>query len=218
MTINSVLNTALSTVQASPYAESVGSLLLAGRGRTIMGLFADVTVEEKHKDELKITEHPTEVGAPISDHAYKEPPELQMKVGWSESAGKLNGLVGNTILSETTGLVAVYETLQQLQSNAVLLVISTGKRLYSNMLIKSLSCTTDLQSENALMIDITFKKVNIVSTSETIVAVENQKDPASTAGVSDNGTVQPKLKTSAIGQLFGSADVGGAWDYVGFGG
>ena len=36
-----------------------------------------------------------------------------MKVGWSESAGKLNGLVGNTILSETTGLVAVYETLQQ---------------------------------------------------------------------------------------------------------
>lgn len=42
------------------------------------------------------------------------------------------------------------------------------------------------------MIDITFKKVNIVSTSETIVAVENQKDPTSTAGVSDNGTVQPK--------------------------
>lgn len=196
-------------MKTAPYAESVGSLLLAGRGRTIMGLFADVTVEEKHKDELKITEHPTEVGAPISDHAYKEPPELQMKVGWSESAGKLNGLVGNTILSEITGLIAVYETLQQLQNNAVLLVISTGKRLYSNMLIKSLSCTTDLQSENSLMIDITFKKVIIVSTSETVVAVENQKDPASTAGVSDNGTMQAKPVNESILSQVKTALIGG---------
>lgn len=53
-----------------------------------MGLFADVTIEEKHKDELKITEHPTEAGAAISDHVYKETPELTMKVGWSESAGQ----------------------------------------------------------------------------------------------------------------------------------
>ena len=34
MTINSVLNTALSTVKTSPNAESVGSLLLAGMVRS----------------------------------------------------------------------------------------------------------------------------------------------------------------------------------------
>ncbi|MGY6624440.1 phage baseplate protein [Acinetobacter johnsonii] len=208
MAIGSLIN----TVTSSLLTESVGSLLLAGKGRTIMGLFADVTVEEKHKDELKITEHPTEVGAPINDHAYKEAPEVSMKVGWSESAGKLNGLVGDSFLSGNTSLNIVYQTLLQLQESAVPLVISTGKRLYTNMLIKSLGCTTDLQTENVLMIDLTFKKINLVQTSETEVLVENQANPAETSGVSDGGTVQPKqASTSVLGQLTGVADTGGAY-------
>ena len=193
MAINEMLNTAMRTASASPLTEIAGSLLLAGQGRTIMGLFADVTIEEKHKDELQITEHPTEVGSSISDHAYKDAPEVTMKVGWSESAGKLNGLVGDTMLGGTLGLVGIYETLQQLQNNKVLLVVSTGKRLYTNMLIKSLANTTEMSSENALMIDITFKKVNIVQTHETNVLIENQKSPESTAGVQNGGTVQPQL-------------------------
>ena len=78
--MNQLITSALGGL-ANPLVEKVGSLLLSGRGRTIMGLFADVTVEEKHKDELKITEHPTEVGAPINDHAYKEAPEVTIKVG-----------------------------------------------------------------------------------------------------------------------------------------
>ena len=186
MAISSLISSAI----ASPLTEKAGSLLLAGKGRTIMGLFADVTIEEKHDDEIEITEHPTDVGSPMHDHAYKVPPKLSMKLGWSESAGRLNGMVGDSILSETTGLIAVYETLQLLQENYVRLIISTGKRLYTNMLIKSLSCTTDKATENVLMIDITFKKVFIVKTAETTVLVENQKSPESTAQVKDGGTVQ----------------------------
>ena len=209
--MNQLITSALGGL-SNPLIEKVGSLLLSGRGRTIMGLFADVTVEEKHKDELKITEHPTEVGAPINDHAYKEAPEVSMKVGWSESAGKLNGLVGDSFLSGNTSLNIVYQTLLQLQESAVPLVISTGKRLYTNMLIKSLGCTTDLQTENVLMIDLTFKKINLVQTSETEVLVENQANPAETSGVSDGGTVQPKqASTSVLGQLTGVADTGGAY-------
>ena len=209
--MNQLITSALGGL-SNPMVEKVGSLLLSGRGRTIMGLFADVTVEEKHKDELKITEHPTEVGAPINDHAYKEAPEVSMKVGWSESAGKLNGLVGDSFLSGNTSLNIVYQTLIQLQESAVPLVISTGKRLYTNMLIKSLGCSTDLQTENVLMIDLTFKKINLVQTSETEVLVENQANPAETSGVSDGGTVQPKqASTSVLGQLTGVADTGGAY-------
>ena len=208
--MSSMLSSALGAVGRIASIESVGSLLLAGRGRTIMGLFADVTVEEKHTDETEITEHPTEVGAPINDHAFKKPPELKMKIGWSESAGKLNGLVGDSVLSGTTGLVTVYETLQKLQSNHVLLVISTGKRLYKDMLIKSLSNTTDLTSENSLMIEVSFKKVILVKTAETVVAVENQAKPAETSGVANKGSVQPKpVNTSKLGQMFGNSQVGG---------
>lgn len=205
MAINSILNSALGTLATSPLTEIAGSLLLAGKGRTIMGLFADVTIEEKHKDELQITEHPTEVGSPMADHAYKQPPEVNIKVGWSESAGKLNGLVGDSILSETTGLVAVYETLQQLQNFSQLLIVSTGKRLYTNMLIKSLSCTTDKQTENVLMIDMTIKKVFLVQSSETIVLLDNQANAAATSGISNGGNVQAKpVNESALSKLFGN--------------
>lgn len=207
------LSPLLSTALSSPLTEKAASLLLAGQGRTIMGLFADVTIEEKHKDEVEITEHPTDVGSPFSDHAYKTPPEVSMKIGWSESAGRLNGMVGDSILSETTGLIAVYEALQALQDNFMRLVVSTGKRLYTNMLIKSLTCTTDLTTENILMIDITFKKVFIVQTSETTVLVENQQAPELTAQAQDAGTVQKKeIQTSLLGQITGSAQIGGVWE------
>lgn len=204
MATSTLTDGSLNTLLSSQYSEVAGSLLLSGRGRTIMGLFADVTVEEKHKDELKITEHPTEVGAAISDHAYKEPPEVMMKVGWSESAGTLNGFLGDTILGGNTSLTIVYQTLLQLQVQALPLIISTGKRLYTNMLIKSLACTTDLQTENVLMIDITFKKVIMVSTQTTFIAIENQASPEATAGVADGGTVQAKpLNESALSKTTG---------------
>ncbi|MBF7687086.1 phage baseplate protein [Acinetobacter rathckeae] len=211
MGIESLLSSAYSTASSSPYTEKAASLLLAGKGRTIMGLFADVTIEEKHKDEMQITEHPVETGSPISDHAYKIPPELSIKVGWSESAGRLNGLVGDSLLSGDIGLVAVYEILQTLQDKAVRLIVSTGKRLYTNMLIKSLECTTDPETENVLMIDITFKKVNIVKTTETTVLLEQQAEPEKTAQVQDNGTVQ-KQETSEswLSQMMGGAK-GGAY-------
>lgn len=204
MSIGTLIDGGLGAVMSGQNTEILGSLLLSGRGRTIMGLFADVTVEEKHKDELKITEHPTEVGAAISDHAYKEPPEVMMKVGWSESAGTLNGFLGDTILGGNTSLTIVYQTLLQLQDQALPLIISTGKRLYTNMLIKSLGCTTDLQTENVLMIDITFKKVIMVSTQTTFIAIENQASPEVTAGVADGGTVQPKPVSQSL--LYKGAD------------
>lgn len=215
MSIGTLIDSGLGAVTSLPNTEILGSLLLSGRGRTIMGLFADVTVEEKHKDELKITEHPTEAGAAISDHAYKEPPEVMMKVGWSESAGTLNGFLGNTVLGGNTSLTIVYQTLLQLQDQALPLIISTGKRLYTNMLIKSLACTTELQTENVLMIDITFKKVIMVSTQTAFIAIENQASPDATAGVADGGTVQPKeVSESLIGQFVGGAQVGGKWKSI----
>ncbi|MFH4043684.1 phage baseplate protein, partial [Acinetobacter baumannii] len=87
-----------------------------------------------------------------------------MKIGWSESAGRMNGLIGNTFIGADLSLLGIYQGLQALQGQR--LIISTGKRLYTDMLIKSLKNVTD--ETNALMIDIVFKKVFIVSTKETL--------------------------------------------------
>lgn len=54
------------------------------------------------------------------------------------------------------------------------------------------------------MIDITFKKVIRVMTSETTVLVENQASPAGTAAVQNGGTVQTKeVNESILSKVFG---------------
>lgn len=54
-----------------------------GPGGPVQPLIATVTVEEHHRDELTITEHPVEQGAPIADHAYKQPAEVTLRLAWS---------------------------------------------------------------------------------------------------------------------------------------
>ena len=46
---------------------------------------AQATIEEMHADELVITSHPIEQNAPITDHAYKMPSELVIRMAWSNS-------------------------------------------------------------------------------------------------------------------------------------
>ncbi|MDN8297910.1 hypothetical protein QZK11_16765, partial [Acinetobacter baumannii] len=93
-------------------------------------------------------------------------------------------------------LLGIYQGLQALQGQR--LIISTGKRLYTDMLIKSLKNVTDETSENALMIDIVFKKVFIVSTKETLVSIADQKNPEVTSDVVDSGTKQLKQVNSSV--------------------
>lgn len=51
-----------------------------------------VTLEERHTDELEITEHPVEQGAAISDHAYKRPAEVVITCAWSNSPPAPSGI------------------------------------------------------------------------------------------------------------------------------
>lgn len=48
-------------------------------------LVPHAVVSEDHSDTLMITKHPVEVGATISDHAYKEPARVTITCLWSNS-------------------------------------------------------------------------------------------------------------------------------------
>jgi len=205
MAISDIVGTAM----ASPITEVVGSLLIGGN-RSVMGMFADVVVKETHKDEWIITEHPVEYGSPISDHVYKVPEEVTMEMGWSESAGKLNSLLGGGFIGLSMSLRGIYQGFLALGKQK--LIISTGKRLYTNMVIKSIHCETDITTENALMLKITFKKVYIATTKTTEVLIEDQKNPEITSDVENEGTKQPQqVGPSVLSQVTGLGQVGGAY-------
>lgn len=160
--------------------------------RQIGTIIPDIVIEEIGHDQLQISEFPVETGAPISDHAYKRPPEIIMRCGFSNSTVQSEGYVQE-----------VYALLLQLQAQLQPFNVTSGKRQYQNMLISSLLVTTDQESEYALNIVVGLKMVIITSTSGggQFADPANQALPEQTSGVNNSGQQSP------IGQGTGSGNI-----------
>lgn len=186
--------------------------------RSIDTIVAHVTLEEVGTDELQITDHPVEQGAEITDHAYKKNPEVVIRCGWSNAslAGVVNSFKG--LFSALTGgdafgsdyVSSVYNQLLALQQSRQPFDVSTGKRIYTNMLMRSLTQTTDPTSEYTLMVTAVFRQVLIVNTaSTTLPPRDDQASPADTAEVENAGDKQVAQAFPAPGGSWLPPDGGG---------
>lgn len=153
--------------------------------RSIGSFPLQVTISESERDTLQVTRHPIEQGAPISDHAYKEPTEVTFRAGWNAQNNDLSA-TGN----------GVYGLLLSMQASLQPLTVYTGKRTHKDMLISSLVVTTDQHSEFALMADIVCQQVILVKTSvakaATAATGEDMKSPESNAPAKEGGDKQPR--------------------------
>lgn len=160
-------------------AAQLGAEAIRIKPKRSLGPFtAQVTLEETHNDDLEITEHPVEQGARMTDHSFMRPASLILHLGWSNSqsaAGLISGLtsiVNDTIRgvqSMITGnspnqVKEVYSKLLELQKKREPFDVFTGKRVYNNMLIKSLSVSTDAKTEHSLLVTAHLQQILIVTT------------------------------------------------------
>ena len=186
-------------------------------------LVPQTTIEEVHHDELRITDHPIEEGATISDHAFMMPMEVIIRCAWSNSPASASGLLGKalglaaalggstvgniialpqtiagvgTVQSLLTGnqvnqIKQIYKNLLDLQTSRVPFDIFTGKRVYKNMLFKSLSVQTDYRTENALLVTAVCREVILVTTSEVTVPIKAgaEADASITGEAVDRGSI-----------------------------
>ena len=181
----------------------LGSLLVRPR-RSVGPFTMQVTVQERHTDEMEITDHPIEQGATISDHAYKRPSEVTIEGSWSaspSSSGLVDGIIGGLKATVTgaqaivsgkppTSLQEMYDQLLRLQKEAIPFDIYTGKRKYSNMIMRSLSVQTDKMTENSLAVTMVCRELLIVRVSVLTVPTDSTKqaNPGSTAPPVSSGT------------------------------
>jgi hypothetical protein len=165
--------------------------------RKIDMIIPDVTIEESHSDRVTVTQHPIAKGSPVSDHAYKMPATVTMRLGFSNTkvmGGVVSGFLGGGGFGDIGGGLAgaggamlssfmeerakeVYDRLIKLQfdrdawdAGKVALEpfeLVTGKRTYPNMVITEISVRTDHTSEYALMVEVHMQEVFIVETSST---------------------------------------------------
>lgn len=177
------------------------------------GQFAGyITMEEIHSDEVEITDHPIEQGASITDHAYKRPAELTVKISWSNSpnnSGLLGGirglintgaiLVSNVLGNDVNQVREIYQKLLKAQADREPMEVFTGKRTYTDMLIKSINVTTDAKAEQTLVVAVNFKQIIRVTTSTlTIeqVPAANQRDPGTTQAPTNAGSKSVRPRTN----------------------
>lgn len=176
------------------------STLFHQQSRKIGLIIPSVVVSEKHSDTLEITEHPVEIGAAVADHAYKRPSEVVMEVGFA-GGGSLLDFVDTSSIGLSLGLSPqeTYQELLNLQSSRIPFDVVTGKRLYSNMLMRALEVNTDRTSENVLSAVITLREVLITQTQQVTVADKSDmKDGTSTSAVSNSGTKATKPPNNSL--------------------
>lgn len=175
--------------------------------RMLGPVIAQVTVEEQHVDELEITNHPVEQGAAITDHAFKKPAEVIIRCGWSNSgAQSLITDLTNALNFFESGEIGsfnyvqeVYGQLLTLQEARIPFSIITGKRVYDNMLFRSLIVGTDEKTEHTLFLTAICRQIILVNT-EIVPSptAEVMTSPDVTAPVQNFGTKQSIPNTSFI--------------------
>lgn len=180
-------------------AAAVGALGKLGdvflRPRTSIGyIIPQVFISSEARDELTITDHPIETGAPVSDHAFKQPTTLTMQVGWG-AGGFLNDFSGTT-----NDVSDAYAALLDLQNLREPFTVTTSNRVYENMMIVSLGQTKNRETQNVCVVDVGLREVLIVDTqATTLPPVANQAEPQKTAATVNGGAKQTTApKTSAL--------------------
>lgn len=161
---------------------ALGALFPAGPTCRIGTIIPEIVVEEDYNDDLRITDHPVEQGAAITDHSYKEPARLKMTAAWSP---------GLSTIFNAQYVNDVYDRLLILQNSRVPFSVQAGRRYYTNMLMRSLNTKRDQKTNNILLVQAFCRQIIIVNTQVVTVPPNAvQKDPSVTGATTNRGRQQ----------------------------
>lgn len=140
------------------------------RNYGVGSLTFDLVLSESHNRNNAISEYNIENGSFISDHIQNQ-----------LETGSVSGVISNFSIN-STGIVSnraqdAFDLLEELWKAKQLVTITTVHKVYENVAIESINVGRDDATGEAIYIDISFKKVNIVSLKEvTVVATLNIAD------------------------------------------
>lgn len=172
------------------------TLQYAGRSGTLELMKIDATRVENHIMSMRVTEHEVEDGGNISDHVIRNGDGLTLEGVISDNPislvqaaiGNIGGVVGSIVggiegavvtgvvnkmggsLFEVEGgrrSILAWSSFEFAQREAIPLIIITGLKTYTNMILEEISAPRTSRNSNALEFTAKFKKVRIVE-SETV--------------------------------------------------
>ena len=203
----------------------IGLLFGAGAFRTILGneygnIELDATLNETHVWDSKVTEYPVEEGSPVTDHIILSPDKLRIEGFISDHPI----LASNTIQAYITGIagisgitsvgdrvdellgnkqtekrsLSVFNLLRTLRDKKEVLTVYTKYRIYTDMMLSTLSIPRDAGDGEGIKFEAEFVNVRFVETQfvdspkKKKGKVVGNKAGKQTQAKKDGGDKQPK--------------------------
>ncbi|TWH46328.1 phage baseplate protein [Sporomusa sp. KB1] len=142
----------------------------------IAGFFFDAVIREDHTSSLKITSHPVQDGANITDHSIVEPKVLVMEILMSDAVDDMYNqqfisyvAPGNAAADKSKSKSA-YHVLLEIQEGRIPVSVLTRLTQYDNMLIETISVPDDSKALYGLRCTVTLKEIFIVNVAKTKVS------------------------------------------------
>ena len=121
-----------------------------------VGYYFDAFTKENHSGSVRVTEHPVQGGANISDHAYNLPDKLTLEILVSDS---VESIVAGQFSGSKSKSITAYEVLRSLKERRVLVSVRTRLHYYTNMIIENISVSDDYKSANSLRCTVSLRQV-----------------------------------------------------------
>lgn len=139
----------------------------------------DILVEQEHKLESEVTEHPVEDGFPVHDHVIRKPIKLSMVVGITQSPVTWLDKLGQ----KEDKVVKALAEFKRIYKEAQPITIVTPTDVYENMVMTSAAFPRTVENKNLIRIPCEFTQIRKVAVKTTDIP-ENlvSSDTADSAG------------------------------------
>lgn len=158
--------------------------------KSLGGIQLDAVLSETHNNTIRLTKNPVELGADITDHAIIEPKRLNIVAQVSDSplgtaafgeiVDLVTGLFGTATTSNITRSNAAYNAMVQLAEQREPLEVQTKLKLYSDMVITSLTTSQDKNTSRIAAMNITLEEVLITESQIVKLDPEQLQDGSAT--------------------------------------
>lgn len=167
----------------------------------------DAVFNQSVNSNVIVTSYPVQDGSPITDHAYKEPEYISMRIKVSDI--KLS-TYDNSFDDVNSRGEKAFKLLQLWQSNVYLLKVQTKFKLFNNMILTGVQNIVDsAKSSNVFEAILTFRKIRIARIEEIEVGpFENEDSSAYESPYENNGNVQGQIVDDEMIDIAG-ATIGG---------
>jgi hypothetical protein len=153
--------------------------------------YFDAVLRNDHTETQRITQHPVQSGASMTDHSFSLPSQLSLEIGMSDVMDSYTPGQWGTDQSEPTRSVKAYQTILKWKKLGMPLTISTRLGEYQNMIVAMVTTPDDIRTLHGLRCQVTFQQI-------LTYTIEVTKVPLRPAAVTTNNVgTKPAKSTDA---------------------